>query len=390
MKTVPWYKRVGPWIGIGTGPGVLMVGGGLADRLSLPLLLIAILCGAAVMVLLAVAQGLFSRHRREPVPVRAGETFGAAVGGHLLNLIMALGMVGWVSFYVSLVGFSWSAYFDWPVWLGALLMAAGLFGLNLLGIDRWNLLVLITAVSTLGVALFTLLVAEGAPAESTAAGTGLAQLFWGMGSVIAYGGLFATRAGDFTWDLETDVDVWKSGLGLLIPLLIFLAIGVFAYRTIGDWNLADILTQTRSPLVGNLFLLLASVANVLSAFHSGSLAIKGLGFLSRRQGAAIIAAISFVIGATRFDRQLLLFLDLVGAVVPSALVVMLVVALLARKPKPAAALLAWGAGAGTALLLKAQGYLFHMFAGVLVSLIVLALGALWWQRAYQKAESQVQ
>ncbi len=34
--------------------------------------------------------------------------------------------------------------------------------------------------------------------------------------------LFALRAGDFSWDLASDVDVIKAGLAEFIPLTVFL------------------------------------------------------------------------------------------------------------------------------------------------------------------------
>jgi hypothetical protein len=293
-------------------------------------------------------------------------------------------MVGWVGFYASLVGHSWSSYLGLPLWIGALAAAAGLFALSLLGIDRWNLLVVVTTLSTLGVAVVALTGVAPKPFEAAMPQVGFPELLWGIGAVVSYGVLFALRAGDFTWDLEADSDVWKDSAGLLVPLLILLGIGVFAYWTLGEWNLAEILTRTRSPLVGNAFLLLSVVGTVMGAFHSGSLAIQSLSPLSKRWSAALIALIGFAIGVTRFDRQLLLFLDLLGGVIPSALVVMLLTAALA-KPSVGSALLAWAVGAGVAVLLNVQGHPYHMFAGIAASIAVLAVSELLSRYSHQKA-----
>ncbi len=368
MAGIPWHKRVGVWISLGTGPGALMVGGGLATRLSPPSLLVAIPLGALALMGLAVAQGVVSRRRREPLGASAAGTFGTNPGARLLSLAVALGMVGWIGFYASMVGYSWTSYLGLPLWIGALAVAAGLFALSLLGIDRWNLLVVVTTVSTLAVAMLALSAAPRPPLGAGRQSEGFQGLLWGVGAVVSYGVLFALRAGDFAWDLEADSDVWKDGIGLLIPLLIFLGIGVYAYSTLGEWNLAEILARTRSPLVGNAFLVLSIVGNVMGAFYSGSLAIQSLMPVDRRWAAALIALISFALGVTRFDRQLLLFLDLLGAVVPSALVVMLLVAVLGRRPSARSALLAWLAGAGAAVLLKVQGYQYHMLVGTAVSI----------------------
>ena len=383
MAGVPWHKRVGVWIGLGTGPGVLMLGGGLAANLPLPALLVTIPLGAFALTGLAIAQGLVSRRRREPLGTRAIDTFGPSPGARLLNLAVALGMVGWVGFYASMVGHSWSSYLGFPLWIGALAAAAGLFALSLLGIDRWNLLIVVTTLATMGVAVVALTGVAPEPVESAMPQVGFPELLWGIGAVVSYGVLFALRAGDFTWDLKADSDVWVDGAGLLVPLLILLGIGAITYWTLGEWNLAEILARTRSPLVGNAFLLLSVVGTAMGAFHSGSLAIESLSPLSRRWGAALIALIGFAIGVTRFDRQLLLFLDLLGAVVPSALVVMLLATAVARLPV-AGALLAWAVGAGVAVLLKVLGHPYHMFAGIAASIAVVAAFALLSRDSHQK------
>ena len=371
MSGVPWHRRVGVWIGLGTGPGALMLGGGLAGSLSLPTLLLAIPLGVLALTGLAAAQGVVSRRRREPLGPRAAGIFGANLGARLLSLAVAMGMVGWIGFYAGMVGYSWTSYLGLPLWIGALAVAAGLFALSLLGIDRWNLLVVVTTLSTLAVVILALSATPRPPLEATSQTDGVQGLLWGIGAVVSYGVLFALRAGDFAWDLEADSDVWKDSAGLLIPLLVFLGVGVYAYSTLSEWNLAEILARTRSPLVGNAFLLLSVVGNVMGAFHSGSLAIQGLAPIGRRWAAALIALIGFALGVTRFDRQLLLFLDLLGAVMPSALVVMLLAAVLARKPSVGGALLAWLVGAGAAILLKVQGYHYHMWAGMTVSIALL-------------------
>jgi cytosine permease len=339
MVGVPWHKRVGLWIGLGTGPGALMLGGGLAASLSLPSLLLAIPLGTLALTGLAIALGVVSRRCREPLGPRAVGTFGANPGGRLLSLAVALGMVGWIGFYASMVGYCWTNYLGLPLWIGALAVAVGLFALSLLGIDRWNLLVVVTTLSTLAVAMLALNASPGPP-------------------------------------LEADSSVWKDSAGLLIPLLIFLGIGVYAYGTLGEWNLAEILARSRSPLVGNAFLLLSVVGNAMGAFHSGSLAIQSLIPVGRRWAAALIALIGFALGVTRFDRQLLLFLDLLGAVIPSALVVMLLAVVFARKPSMGSALLAWLVGAGAAVLLKVQGYQYHMLVGIAISIALVAASML--------------
>lgn len=372
---VPWFRRAGVWIGIATGPGALTVGGGLAAQLPLPTLLLVIPLGALALTALAVAQGISGRRRREPLTRQAASTFGPGINAGLLNLVMALGMMGWVSFYVGIAGFSLANLLDLPGWAGALLVATALLVLSELGLDRWNQLVWITSLSALGAAIFALVVVGARPVMEPMTGVRPYDLLWGVGSVVAYGIVFAVRAGDFTWDLRADSDVYKDGIALLFPLLAFLTIGAVLYRTVGGWNLADILARIQSAALGHLFLILSIVAPALSGFHSGALAIKSIVPLSRRQSTGLIFIVGFLLGAARFDHQLLLFLDLLGAVLPPSLVVMLLVPMLEREVPRTAALTAWLLGAVTAVLFKLQGQLSYMVVGAAVSIAALKIMA---------------
>ncbi len=368
---VSWYRRAGIWIGIGTGPGVIVVGGGLAANLSLPVLLLAIPIGALALAALAVGQSVMSRRLRLPLAGRAAHAFGPGFGAGFLNLMVALSMMGWFSFYVGISGFSLSDLFKLPGWVGPLMIAITLFILSQLGLNRWNFVVWITTLSALAVAIIALLTVGAKPALAAGGGFTLSELLWGIGTVVSYGIVFAMRSSDFTWDLATDADVVKSGLAFLIPFLILLGVGVLLYQATGDWNLADILAQKPSAALGHLFLVSAVISPALSGLHSASLALESISPLRRRHSVILMCIVGFILGATRFDHHLLWFLDWRGAVLPPALVVMLAVAMLRQKPPTSAALTGWLVGAAVAIALKAQGQLAHIIVGAAVSLAVL-------------------
>lgn len=372
-KTASWYHRAGVWIGIGAGPGAFVVGGGLAAHLPLSVMLVAIPIGGLILATVTVAEGIMGRRRRQTLARRAASTFGSGLGAGLLNLAMAFGTLGWVSFYLGIAGFSLATLLNLPGWSGPLILASSALILNEIGLNRWNALVWVTTISAMGAALVALLVVESQQVPARSQGFSLPELFWGIGSVVSYSLVFAVRCSDFTWDLESDGDVIKDGFAFYLPLLVSLGIGVALYQTTGGWNLADVLAQTQSAQLGHIFLTLAVIGPILSNVHSGVLALEGLASVNRRLGALLMVVMGFFLGATRFDRQLLPFLDLLGAVLPPALVVLLTTAIIQQKVPKSTALVAWLAGSGAALLFKLQGLLIHLAVGAIVSFVVLQL-----------------
>jgi len=377
---VPWYHRAGIWIGIGTGPGVVVVGGGLAANLSLAVLLLAIPIGALTLTALAVGQGIISRRLRLPLVGRASHAFGPGFGSKLLNLMVALSMMGWFSFYVGISGFSLSDLFSLPGWAGPLLISTTFFILSQLGINRWNFVVWITTLSALAVAIIALLAVGVNPTPGPINGFTTTELLWGIGTVVSYGIVFAMRTSDFTWDLKSDSDVIKSGISMLIPFLILLGIGVLLFQATGDWNLADILAQKPAAALGHVFLILAVVSPSLSGLHTAVLAIESVSPLKRQQGLVLMCLVGFILGATRFDHHLLWFLDWRGAVLPPALVVMLAAAIPPQRPSATAAVTAWLVGAAVAVVFKAEGQLAHIVVGAVVSLVVLKAMIVFWDK----------
>lgn len=368
---VPWYQRAGVWIGLATSPGALVVGGSLAANLPASGLLLVIPTGTLILASVTVAEGIMGRRRREPLARRAASTFGPGLGAGLLNLAMAFGTLGWLSFYLGIAGFSLAKLLNLSDWSGPLLLAGGSLMLNELGLTRWNALVWVTTISAMSAAIIALTVVEPQPVVGVPGTFGLVGFFWGIGNVVSYSTVFAVRCSDFTWDLATDTDVIKDGAIFLLLLIVSLGIGGILYQTTGGWNLADVLARTPSARLGHIFLVLAVIGPILSNLHSGSLAIESLASLKKRYGVFLMGLVGFLLGATRFDHRLIPFLDLLGAILPPALAVLLAVAVIRQKVRPSVALLAWLAGSGAALVFKFQGQLIHLAVGAAVSLVVL-------------------
>ena len=157
---------------------------------------------------------------------------------------MVFGMVGWGSFYVGVAGFSVADMLGFPNWAGALIIAGLIYTFSELGLNRWNSLVWVTTLASLGVAIVALVAVGAEPTlAETSDGFGMTEAVWVIGTVIAYAILFSLRCSDFTWDLASDWDVVKVGLSMYIPLVTSMLIGAILFQAVGDWNLSGYFSQ---------------------------------------------------------------------------------------------------------------------------------------------------
>ena len=386
MSGVAWYRRAGVWIGIGINAASLTVGGGLAARLPMSTLPLLVPLGAAALVGLALAQSLIARRRREPLARRARAVFGNGRGTGFFQLLIVLGMMGWNGFYIGITGVSAANLLGLPLWVGALLMALLVLLLSELGVNRWNGVVWLTTLAAFAVAVTALVAVDARP---TFAGpllpAGPGDLLWAVGSIVAYAILFALRSADFAWDMRSDRDVVIDALIFAVPLVAALFMGAALFQATGDWNIPDILATTELARLGQIFLIISSASPVLGSTYSGALAFSNLTGITHRMATALLLLVAFGLGATRFDRQLLPMLQLLGAVLPPALIVLLLAARFSIPPRQAVA--AWLLGAVAALGVQAGGGPVHIVAGAATSTLALlplrwaAGGSHGWRRA---------
>ncbi len=324
---------------------------------------------------LAVICGIIGRRYRATFARWSAHTFGLGVGAVLLNLMMALGMSGWGGFQMGLGGTSFGNLFGLPWWGGPLAMAILIVVLGNLNVNRWNVFVWLTTLSALALAVTALVAVGLRPSlEYVTEPFSAERAFWVVGSIISFASLFSLRSTDFTWDLASDRDVIIDGLCFLGVFLISLVIGIQLFRTTGDWDLAQILAGTPLAILGQIFLFVSLLSPALSTMHSGALAWAEILPLKYWQGSLILVGIGLILGLLRFDRELLTFLDWVGAILPPAMVVMIISAWWVKKPPPRLTLFAWLVGAATAMAFKLNGQIIHLAAGAIVSYGVLVLG----------------
>ncbi|MCB0110124.1 MAG: hypothetical protein KDE53_29580 [Caldilineaceae bacterium] len=384
---VRWQERASIWLGIGINPASISTGGGIAMMVPPRHLAWVLPLGISLLLAISIAQGLMGQRRRARLAQVAVTTFGRT-GAMLLNLLMAIGLVGWSGFHGGVSGASLAELLHVPGWLGALLIITLLYLLNRWGINRWAALTWVTTGAALALTIFALSTVDLAGAAfamraETAVGfpnnqaLSASGVLLAIGTIIGYATLFSLRTPDFTWDFADTRDVLKANLFLFLPLLFAMSVGAVLYHATGNWNIAEILAQNQSATLGHLFLIVAVVSPLISGWYSGAFALSYLTPLRPNQSILLICVLGFFLAATRFDQQLLPFLGYLGAALGPALVLILLTQWQRRQPPTTHAFLAWLAGAALALLLQAQGFSLHLFAGSALSVCTLAISHLY-------------
>jgi hypothetical protein len=348
-----------------------MAGGGIAASTTGPWRVPAVAVGVFALVVLAVLGGQRGLATRMTTVQLARRTFGGAVGERVVALLIVVGVAGWCGIYIGVCAGALE-----QLWGVHTAITAGLFGvvmwvLYLTGFQRWNMLVGLTGAASIGVAaLVTLSVVPASSAPVAARLEGPAALLFAVGVVVAYGGVFALRAADFTWDAHRASDVVRAGAVLGAGALVFLLLGTEIFNRAGSFDLSTLVNQTALPVVGALLLLLASVAPTVSGLHSGELGIKSLLGWGRGSGAAVTAAASSALGAARVDLHLLGVLGLLGAALPPLIGVLLVHH---RGHAKWHAWASWAVGSGMALALLLAQYPAAVLIGIVTSAATMFL-----------------
>ncbi len=373
----PWYLRAGAWIGVGTSPGALMTGAGLGAGRGLPETVGVIVAGSALIAALAVAQGLLGRRQGVETVQLAQRAFGTAAGPALVAGLIVTGVVCWDGFYLGLVAGALGDVLGIPAPVAATALAVLVWVVYRTGFRRWNLLVALTGVAALAVGVFTLAAVPPGPSSPPRSGPPLGFAVAGLGVVVAYGAIFAVRAADFTSDAPRRRDVWLPGVALFASLAAFLILGAAVEARAGSADVSTLVTGSRAPQLGAALLTLSILAPVVSGLHSGALGLTRLLGWPAPLGAGAVAAGAAALGAARFDRQLLPFLALLGALVPP-----LAAVLLLGRPSGAGGTAwhswaGWAAGSAVSLAALAAGLPVSVLLGIATAgAVVLALGLL--------------
>jgi cytosine permease len=367
-----WTSVAGAWLGIGTSPGALLLGAGIATRHQGPVPFLSLVFGFGLMFTLIWFQGCLGLvppwgdggNLMEVTPryfdFRMQKLVGAAIAG---------GMTGWFGFNVGLGAAALGSLVHVPQWTAVLVLGLPILVMSLRGIKGWNGLAALTTLSVLIliVLVVTLLGAHATPV--TLSVDDPLNIFTDMAALVGFVSVFVVRAPDFTAGLTKRRDLGIVGLMLCVPLLITVLAGVDLQQGAGTDDLVGVLAQPNGLAIGNLLITLAVIAPTFTTLYSGVPALCAATRMSERIAVIIIATVGMVLAITRFDLWLLSWLGILAAILPPLLVPLAFESTARRSGRSAriVPMWVWLAGAVASLALTLVHHPLALLAGLFVS-----------------------
>lgn len=318
-----WTDVAGAWLGIGTSPGALLIGAGLAERHSGPVPLLSILIGLALMFAILWFQGSLGLappygdggNLTEITPLYFGPFMQRVVAG-----LIALGMIGWFGFNVGLGGAALAKLLNTPEWTGHLLIGLPVLALSLGGLRSWNVLAALTTIAVLVLVWLVVDRYAAAIAPIRVQSDGAVWLVADVAAFIGYISVFSVRAPDFTAGMTARRDLVISSFLLCLPIAAIALAGVGLQLGTGSSDLVGILGGSGGLWIGNLLITAAVIAPTFTTLYSGAPALKASIGVPSRWGMLAITAIGLALAVTRFDLLLLPWLGVLAAMLPPLLV----------------------------------------------------------------------
>jgi len=373
-----WKDVVGAWLGVGTAPGALIVGAGLASRHGGPVPLVSILLSFALMFAILWFPGLIGM----APPIGEGLKLTDLAPRYFrpgmqktLSALIALGMTGWFGFNVGLGGAALSALLKVPEFLGPLLIGLPVLALSLKGIKRWNGLAVVTTIAVIILVVLVILRYSARIMPVTLALGNPLLMVVDVATFVGYVAVFSVRAPDFTAGFDSRKDLLISDLLLCTPAVLIALAGVGLQQGTGSSDLVSILAQPGGLAIGNLLVFLAVIAPTFTIIYSGAPALKAAIGLNETTSMYVITAVGLILAIARFDLLLLNWLGILAALLPPLVVPLAAEAACrrrGRKPRFVTIWL-WLPGAFVSVLLTILEQPMAALIGLLVSALVTAI-----------------
>lgn len=321
-----WLRRIGPWVGMGTSPAALMMGGGVGEGLGGADLVIALVLGIVLLTAMASVQGVLGQATGLSLARLTAGPLGVEGSRRTASVVMLAMMLGWFGVNVGVAGVALARLVGVPDVVGVAAFAAIMLVVagRGLGVLSWS--ATIAGVATVALAAWGLHLAFADRAltlSGEAAGRNPTSILTGVVLVVGYGSAFSLRAPDFTHDLERPRQVvWCALAGLAAPVLVFGLAGAALQAATGTWDLADVMRDLGSPELAYLFVALGFTGSVLTNIWSGGLSLTdAVPRLSPRAAQMWVAGVGAVIAAAGFAELMLPWLAVMALAAPGLVAV---------------------------------------------------------------------
>lgn len=321
-----WLRRIGPWVGLGTSPAALMLGGGVGEGLQGTHLVVALVIGVVLLTTMAAVQGILGQSTGMSLAQLTAGPLGAEGSRRTASVVMLVMMLGWFGVNAGVAGVALARLVGVPDAIGVLVFAVLMLVVASrgLGVLSWSALVAgLATVVLAGWGLHLAFADRSITLSGGEAGQHPTSIATGVVLLVGYGSAFSLRAPDFTHDLErTRQVIWCALAGMAIPVVIFGLAGAALQAATGTWDLSDVMRDLGSPELAYLFVSLGFVGSVLTNIWSGGLSLTDVApRVSRRAGQGIVAAVGAVIAAAGFSELMLPWLTVLALAAPGLIAI---------------------------------------------------------------------
>ncbi|MDY3618304.1 cytosine permease [Agathobaculum sp.] len=258
----------------------LMLGGMLAQSMSMSSAILSGLVGYAIVIVLMIVIGIIGSDLGVPTCVVASGSFGRQGSSKLISALFMISMVGWFAVQNGVCGSAFSNlmsqafHVNIPVWVstvvwGIIMLVTAVYGINAL--DKLNkfaipALVVVTAIGcVLAIQRFgtgNLWQPVENPTMTFSGGVVLTISFMATG---------ALNAPDFTRFQKTRRDtVLSSSVGVMPAGMAMLVLGAVMTRIAQQYDISLVFVDIGLPVLGMLVLILATwTTNTTNAYSAG-------------------------------------------------------------------------------------------------------------------------
>ncbi|MGD2158366.1 MAG: hypothetical protein PVG14_11665 [Anaerolineales bacterium] len=318
-----WISTAGAWLGIGTSPGALLLGAGIAERYGGPIPLLSLAFSLFAMFMILWFQGVIGL----PPPIGEGKNLTAIAPLYIgptmqriLGAVIAMGMIGWFGFNIGLGAAALGALVSIPQWAASLLLGLPILGLALMGIRSWNWLAGLTTISVLVLVAIVVVRLAARSTPITLQSGSPSNTVADVAVFVGYISVFSLRTPDFTYRLGNRKDLFTSILLLTSPLLVIALAGVSLQQGTGSADLISILASPGGLAIGNLLITTSVIAPTFTTFYSGAPGLRAAVGLAEKPAMIAIGMIGLILALARFDLWLLSWLSVLGATLPPLVV----------------------------------------------------------------------